>query len=468
MNRAPNFVNYVMTTAVLICLGWGLRGYIGGGPLGAMIPGAFLALWLCLLLGIEGRRAALIAAFGAVGIGFGGEMTYGQTLGFLRSDDTVLWGLLGTVVKGGVWGLLGGAAFGLAFVVQRLSARQLALALLAFLAAIVVGIALVNQPKLIYFSDPINKPRNEVWAGLLLGAVVLLGMIRGAGPLPLRFALYGAVGGAVGFGVGGVLMAIGYRLEPPFRGLPWWKFMEFTFGACLGAAYGFCALRYRDDLLQSGEESSGGAAGPRVPWAAIGGVLVFIGIALVAWNNTAEGLIELAAGLTPKAIVMPLVLVVLGYTTLGVVLMLLAARSETLAWHTAITMTFLATIIDLQDDLGPESGIEASALLRWGLVLVALLLCAALTVAWQRNPRRELGTLLLGLMWACTGVAFTRILVSPPVMLPTPEQIAAHGGLVARYLHALVDHGIVHGIFAACTVYGTVALFRARGAGAAG
>jgi len=95
-------IQYLLISAVLVCLGWGLRGYIGGGPLGAMIPGTFIALWLCLLLGADVRRAGIVAAFGAVGIGFGGEMTYGQTLGLLRDNDTLAWGLLGTVIKGGV------------------------------------------------------------------------------------------------------------------------------------------------------------------------------------------------------------------------------------------------------------------------------------------------------------------------------------------------------------------------------
>ena len=58
--------------AFAMSLGWMLRGYIGGGPLGAMIPGAMIGLALCLLLGRE-RDAGLIAAFAAIGVGFGGQ-----------------------------------------------------------------------------------------------------------------------------------------------------------------------------------------------------------------------------------------------------------------------------------------------------------------------------------------------------------------------------------------------------------
>ena len=86
-------------------LGWGLRGSIGGGSLGAMIPGAMIGLVLCLLLGRQ-SDAGLIAAFAAVGVGFGGQETYGQTVGLSLQPDTFWWAILGFVIKGAAWGLL--------------------------------------------------------------------------------------------------------------------------------------------------------------------------------------------------------------------------------------------------------------------------------------------------------------------------------------------------------------------------
>ena len=41
---------FIIFPAVSMLLGWGLRGHIGGGPFGAMIPGALVALSLCMLL----------------------------------------------------------------------------------------------------------------------------------------------------------------------------------------------------------------------------------------------------------------------------------------------------------------------------------------------------------------------------------------------------------------------------------
>ena len=150
-------------------LGWGLRGYIGGGPFGAMIPGAMVALALCRLLGVSGERAALAAAFGAVSVGFGGEMTYGQTVGFVRDPATLAWGLTGLALKGSIWGLAGGAFLAAGF--AAVPWRRLVAALGAFLAAMAAGWAAANHPKLIYFSNRVDLPREEMWAGLLLGGL---------------------------------------------------------------------------------------------------------------------------------------------------------------------------------------------------------------------------------------------------------------------------------------------------------
>ena len=217
-------------------LGWGLRGYIGGGPFGAMIPGAMVALVLCRLLGVTGERAALTAAFGAIGVGFGGEMTYGQTVGFVRESSTLAWGLAGLSLKGAVWGLTGGAflATGLAIV----DAKRLAMALGAFLAAVAMGWAWVNEPKLIYFSNPHDSPRDEVWAGLLLGGLAFAFVLREV-PAITRFALGGMLGGGLGFGIGGIWIYIGEQIG--WEVAPWWKLMEFTFGGLFGAALGWAA-----------------------------------------------------------------------------------------------------------------------------------------------------------------------------------------------------------------------------------
>ena len=135
---------------------------------------------------------------------------------------------------------------------------------------------------------------------------------------------------------------------------------------------------------------------------------------------------------------------------------LAALRSETLAWQFAITLTFVATVIDLTDDLGPESGLETSALLRWSLLLLAAIACAALVAAWQLQAGRSLRAPLLGLVWACLGVAYARILFTPAVL-------QGEGLLPLRFVQAVVDHGIVHGIFTATAVGITIAALCVKG-----
>jgi hypothetical protein len=452
---SSRFSKYVVIPAVLVCLGWGLRGYIGGGPLGAMIPGAYLALWIALLLGLDLRRASLVAVFSATGIGIGGEMTYGQTLGLLHKSDTLLWGLLGTVVKGGVWGLLGGALLGFGFLAHRLSLRTVGIALLILCVATVAGIALINQPRLIYFSDPINKPRDEIWAGLLFGAVALLAYLRFINEhiVPLRFALWGMLGGAVGFGVGGVLMAIGWRLPQPYKGLPWWKFMEFTFGACLGASLGWAAQIQQDALREGNAAQEPAGAG----WKALGASVLLVVLGLVVWNYTAEGLIAAIKSTEMSALLMPLSMVLLGYTALACVFILLGMRSETMAWQAAITVTLIASVVDLQDGFVEDPGLQVGAVLRWGMVWAALIASVLLVLAWQRGSSRSFKLPLLGLLWADVAIAYIKLLCTSKVFGADLD-----GSVIGRMAHELGNHAIVHGIFTATAIIGTVAILRYR------
>ncbi len=249
---------YFFFPAIAMLLGWGLRGTIGGGPIGALIPGAMVALTLCLLLN-RGPSTGFIICLGALGIGIGGHQTYGQTIGLSRVNETYWWGSLGMAVKGAVWGLAGGAVLGLAFVRDKFTNRQIMFAMLAMVAATFVGWAYLDAPRHanFYFSDPV-KPRAEIWAGLLLGAVALLSAlsVSGDSKVPLRFALWGLLFGGLGFGLGGQLIALGGRLESKLAedsfwiGFSWWKGMEFSFGFLLGGGLGLAAYFSRDELAE--------------------------------------------------------------------------------------------------------------------------------------------------------------------------------------------------------------------------
>ena len=198
--------HWCLLGAIAMSLGWGLRGSIGGGSLGAMIPGAMIGLVLCLLLNRH-SDAALIAAFAAIGVGFGGQETYGQTVGLSLQPETFWWAILGFVIKGAVWGLLGGAFIGIALDRHRYTTAQLLAGFGIMVLGTWLGWQYLNSPKLIYFSNRFDRPREELWAGLWLGGLLLLAWLRSR--VPSLFALYGAIGGGIGFGVGASLQPTG-------------------------------------------------------------------------------------------------------------------------------------------------------------------------------------------------------------------------------------------------------------------
>src|SRR6476661_6563780 len=91
LKRKPSLLFFILFPAVSMMLGWGLRSFIGGGPYGAMIPGALVMIAICLLLDIPVSLAAIAIVFGTVGTAMGDAMTYSQTIGFLRKTNGVLW-----------------------------------------------------------------------------------------------------------------------------------------------------------------------------------------------------------------------------------------------------------------------------------------------------------------------------------------------------------------------------------------
>src|SRR5690606_31326653 len=127
-----------------------------------------------------------------------------------------------------------------------------------------------------YFSNRFDRPREEVWAGLLLGALAMLAVLlvmRRNAPL-LRFALASFVGGGLGFGLGGALLAAGRNstLNPEFW--RWWKGMEYTFGLLFGLALGWAAWRSRAELAEGLEEAT--APSRAVEQQSLNGILLLI------------------------------------------------------------------------------------------------------------------------------------------------------------------------------------------------
>lgn len=271
-------------------------------------------LTLCLLY--PRRDVALLSAFAAIGVGIGGQMTYGQTVGFIVKPETFLWGLLGLTLKGAIWGLLAGAIIGMAYNAER---RLVLPGALLVAAATWFGWKFVNNPKLIYFSHPTDRPREEVWAGFLLAAIALLGWLawKGYAQPALRFALAGLVGGGIGFGGGGTIHAI---CNIYFRELQLhsWKYMEFFFGFCFGLALGWAAKNTLPPEQRFDER-------PLNTWLEMAGAALVTGLTFwLSWN-------------TPTRF---------SYLLVGCALFFVLTRWQWPAWHIAMTVTFTGFALD--------------------------------------------------------------------------------------------------------------------------
>jgi hypothetical protein len=362
-------------------LGWGLRGSIGGGPLGAMIPGAMIGLALCLLLG-RSADAGRIAAMAAIGVGFGGQETYGQTVGLSLQPETFRWAILGFAIKGAAWGLLGGAFLGIAL--GRIPVKRAAIGLCLMAVGTWIGWLAINNPKLIYFSNRVDRPREELWAGLLLGGFFLLAWLRAR--VPWLFAMYGAIGGGVGFAFGASLQPWGRDFWAAMP-LGWWKAMELTFGALLGLAYGLCAWRLRQELAAPAPDKTG----PR-----------FGDVAALAHACLAIALAIVVDQFLP---------VRFGYTLGGAALAFLVLISDSIAWQTAITATYAAFAWDL---LKNQKLLPEPVLWLWVIATTAVV---AVVVARHARPR----PMFLLLTWTAVATDFRHILPPAPI---GPAQVA--------------------------------------------
>lgn len=227
-------------------LGWGLRGQFGG-PTGAMAPGALVALALVLIS--RQRRSAgqvwAVAAAGALGFAIGGEETYMETVGRIANGVTVPWAYIGLLLKGGLWGGIGGLFIGSALGRRRYATTQLLLAFNVALAISFLGYWRVNEPKLIYFSGDLLHPQNgrmETWAGLWLLYLALLAFAAAAKDrTAVRLSLAGALGCGGGFVLGVLAFAAGSsRFGAATQGwMDWWKVAECGFGLIGGLTLGW-------------------------------------------------------------------------------------------------------------------------------------------------------------------------------------------------------------------------------------
>jgi hypothetical protein len=263
---------FIFLPAAAGAMAWGIRGQYGHET-GAMIAGMLVGFTLLLLLrpGAGGSlSSARAVALMAVAIGFGGSMTYGQTVGLthdgalIGNTGALRWGLFGLAVKGGVWIGFSGALLGIGLGGKRYQPLEILLIFAGMVALLFVGVALLNRPfdpenrllPKLYFSDHWRwepeenvKPRNERWGGLwfaLIGLMAYTGLFK-RDKVARNLALWGIAAGALGFPLGQSVQAANAWHPEWFRGegifkifqyFNWWNMMETTFGGVFGAVLG--------------------------------------------------------------------------------------------------------------------------------------------------------------------------------------------------------------------------------------
>ena len=293
-------------------MAWGIRGQYGHET-GAMIAGLLVSLTLVFLLAprFSSLSAARAVAWCTVAIGFGGSMTYGQTVGLSQNSDVLgnwealRWGMLGLGIKGGLWIGFGGLFLGMGLGGVRYRWKEMLGLMLSAVALYYVGMFFLNRPHdpegmrlpWLYFSehwhwtpDKVLKPRVECWGGELFAwaaLTVYTGVFRKDG-LAWRMSLWGLLGGALGFPGGQCVQAYhAWNPEVFAQGIwtnlggymNWWNMMETTFGLIMGASLGLGLWLHRARIRPAeGQEEQGLSSD-------LEGVLVALHIALLIGSD---------------------------------------------------------------------------------------------------------------------------------------------------------------------------------------
>jgi len=305
-----------------------------------MLSGVLVGFAVLCVVGrhLTWQTIARAVALLAIGVGFGGSETYGQTIGLTQDAPLIgnpgarIWGLLGLFVKGGVWIGLAGAFFGIGLGGVRFTAKEAIGLLTGMMVLWLLGEWVFHTPfdvpnrKLpaLYFSStwdwfPDNsalKPRVERWGALLLawiGLVLWRGLVR-KDTLALRLGLLGFAAGGVGFAGGQCIQSAHAWYPESFARLfarwdpliNWWNMMEITFGTIWGAAMGTAVARWKSRIREPFPE-------PRPLPAGGLGILVMVQMALLwIWTFGSWDAFDAIADRALPMAVIPMVLTASG------------------------------------------------------------------------------------------------------------------------------------------------------------
>lgn len=243
---------------------WGMRGTTIGGEKGAMLPGAIIGSLLALFSGIliVQENFYIFSALGAIGMYFGGCMTYGETLSFSMSARPAVdlkKGLKALMLKGFLWFSVFGAIFstGVNAVCRAYSIYELIIIFTLAPVLALVGLKIFNRPinnnEVVYPKYYFSKTRKEYWGAMvgILCSLFIINLIK-LNAYSLVFTLVCGLFGGIGWGIAqGLQIYIRhYAPESSFKLIKKlsengffdsWKAMECTLGAIggLGCAVAF-------------------------------------------------------------------------------------------------------------------------------------------------------------------------------------------------------------------------------------
>jgi len=295
-------------------MGWGIRGQYGHET-GAMLAGLLVALVLVYFFAHQFNpiNIAKAVALSTVAIGFGGAMTYGQTLGLTQDLPLIgnlaalRWGLIGTFIKGAIWIGFFGLFLGLGLGGKRYTLFEVLLILFVSIFFLYLGIYILNEPfnpgnkelPSIYFSDDWYwepgenlKPRREQWGGLLFALAFLfsyIGFIK-KDILARNMTLWGMLAGGLGFTLGQSVQAFhAWNMDQIKNGLlasiypfiNWWNMMEITFGVVFACIIALGLWYNRNHISSNSDNSSFQISVKEESF-----LLVVHIIALLTWNFT--------------------------------------------------------------------------------------------------------------------------------------------------------------------------------------
>ena len=275
---------FILLTGLSFSIGWGIRGQFGH-EYGAALAGAIGGIVIALLSGRSDwlRRVPFFAVLGAIGIAFGGSMSYMKNIWYAHSSDpvTVLYGFGTIFVVGFLWAAPAGAGLALPVFLTRDQLTKFFVPLTAVLAAWYLQNFICS---LLWGADGEDWPRFFIGYGThaLLAALIVLAFYVfrrqywGAGTLMI---LYGSIGWWVGYVL---LISLAHiRMNPP-RGETW--------ASCLGMILGILAACWQSRL--------GGIAFATVGAGFLGGIGFALGTAIkitvmasgftTNWHSTME------------------------------------------------------------------------------------------------------------------------------------------------------------------------------------